>query len=94
MSAMNPLVEDITHAIAALVQAVVGLFLMIGGVAALVWEKTHPPAHDAHLVAELVVALLGAAIVPSVGPVLIKTLRALVGIVLSVLPVRPAKDGS
>lgn len=87
------ILDDITHAIAVLVQAVVGLFLMAGGVTALVWEKTHPPAHDAHLVAELVTALLGAAIVPSVGPVLIKSLGALVGIVLSVLPTRPPKDG-
>ena len=70
--------------------------LLVAGLGSLVWEKTHPPTHDAHLLAELVVALLGAAIIPSVGPVLLGALTKLGGLVLSVLPARPQppKDGA
>ena len=89
----NPIVDDIKAGLAALVQTLVGTVLMAGGVVALWWEKTHAPTHDTHLVAALVVALLGASIIPSVGPVLIKSLKALVGVLTSVLPARP-KDGA
>ena len=91
---MNPIVDDITHGLALLAQTLIGLLLMVAGLGSLVWEKLNPPSHDAHMLAELLVALLGAAIVPSVGPVLIKSLKALVGILLSVVPARPPKDGA
>lgn len=87
---MNPLVEDIKDAIGALIQTVIGLVLMALGIGLLVWEKMNPPTHDAHLWAELGLALLGAAIIPSVGPVLIRSLKAIVSVFVSVLPSRPA----
>ena len=90
------IVDEIEAGLRAVVQTVVGLLLLVAGLASLVWEKTHPPTHDAHLLAELVVALLGAAIIPSVGPVLLGALTKLVTLVLSVLPARPQppKDGA
>ena len=83
------LLDDITHGIEALVQFAVGLLLMALGVIGLWWEKTHPPSHDTHLLACLVVALLGASIIPSVGPVLVRSLKGIVGVLLSVFPSRP-----
>ena len=61
----NPLVDDIKDALGALIQTVIGLVLMALGIGLLVWEKMNPPTHDAHLWAELGLALLGAAIIPS-----------------------------
>jgi hypothetical protein len=81
--------DDIEAGLKALVQTVIGLLLLVAGLGSLVWEKTHPPTHDAHLLAELVIALLGAAIVPSVGPVLLGALSKIVTLVLSLLPSRP-----
>jgi hypothetical protein len=90
------IIEDIEAGLRAVAQLLVGLFFMLGGAAGVVWEKLHPPAHDAHLLAWAVVSLLGACVIPSIGPVLIKSLKGLVAIVLSVLPSRPTppKDGA
>lgn len=84
----NPIVDDITHGIAALLQLAVGLLIMALGVVGIWWEKTHAPTHDTHLLACLVVALVGACIIPSIGPVLIRSLKGIVGVLLSVLPTR------
>lgn len=88
------LLDDFTHGLAVLVQLAVGVLLMALGVVGLWWEKTHDPSHDSHLIAALIVALLGASIIPSVGPVLIRSLKGIVGVLVSVLPTRPPKDGA
>jgi hypothetical protein len=84
------LLDDITHGIEALLQLAVGFVLMALGVLGIWWEKTHEPSHSTHLLAALVVALLGACIIPSIGPVLIRSLKGIVGVLLSVFPARQA----
>lgn len=86
------IIDEIEHGLAVLVQAAVGLFFMLGGAAGVVWEKMNPPSHDAHLLGWAVLSLVGACIIPSIGPVLTKSLRAIVGVVLTILPTRPPKD--
>jgi hypothetical protein len=89
MSDLTHILKEIGEGVAKALQLVVGLLIMGLGVAGLWWEKTHAsPAHDSHLVGALVVALLGASIIPSVGPVLIRSLKGIVGVLTSILPTR------
>jgi hypothetical protein len=92
---MSGVVKLLQEAAEAVAQTVVGGVIMGLGIAGIMWEKKNPPAHDAHLLAWLVVALLGACIIPSIGPKLIGALTKLVNLVLLILPSRPAppKDG-
>lgn len=93
---MSDVVKLLTEFAEATLQTIFGCLIMAGGVAYIVWEKKTPPAHDMHLLAGLVVALLGACIVPSIGPRLLGALTKLVTLVLQFLPARPQppKDGA
>jgi hypothetical protein len=88
------IVDEIEAGLRALIQTVVGLFFMLGGAGFLWLEYRSTPAHGTHLIAGLVVSLVGAAILPSVGPALIAALKGVVGVLLSVFPARTPKDGA
>lgn len=71
--------DDISHGVEKLLQAAVGLFFMALGVGYIMWEKTHPPTHDVHLLAGLFVSLFGASCLP-VGPAIVGSMTATVGV--------------
>jgi hypothetical protein len=74
---MTPL-DDFEQFAEKALQALVGLIFMAAGFGYIAFEKTHPPTHDAHLLAGLFVAFFGAACLP-IGPAVVKALTATVG---------------
>lgn len=91
---MTPLIDDIMHAFALLGQIVVGLFFMLGGAGWFVYELQQQPTHSGHLIAAGSVCVFGAAILPSVGPSVMKALKGVATVVQSFIPTRAApKDG-
>lgn len=85
---MSPLLEDIEHGLAVLLQTLVGLFFMFGGAAWFAYQVLNPPLVASHLIGAGSVSVFGAAVLPSVGPLVMKALKAVAGVVQSFLPAR------
>lgn len=91
---MSPLLEDIEHGLAVLLQTLVGLFFMFGGAGWFAYQVLNPPLVATHLAAAGAVSVFGAAVLPSIGPAVMNTLKGVAGVVQSFLPARtPPKDG-
>jgi hypothetical protein len=84
---MTPL-DDIEHGIRVLAQAIVGALFMAGG-GLLLWFEFHtPPTHSTHVYLGVALAVFGAAILPSIGPAVMKALSAIVDALVKLLPFR------
>jgi hypothetical protein len=83
------LVEDVEHIAAVIGQTLVGLFFMLGGAGWFVYEIQERPPHTGHLIAAGAVSVFGAAVLPSVGPWVLKALKGVATVVQSFLPARP-----
>lgn len=85
---MSPLGEDIEHGLAVIAQAVVGLFFMLGGAAWFAYQVMHAPLVASHLIGAGSVCVFGAAVLPSVGPIVMTALKGVASVVQSFLPAR------
>lgn len=90
---MSPLYEDFAHLVAVVSQAVVGLFFMLAGAAWFAFTITRTSFQTGHLIAAGSVCVFGAAVLPSVGPFVMRALKGVASVVLSFLPARPNKAG-
>jgi hypothetical protein len=77
---------DLIEWMAGLAQALVGLLFMAIGLGILAGEFLRPPTHSGHVYLAVALAVFGGAVLPSIGPAVMKALSAIVSAIVQLLP--------
>lgn len=80
--------DDITHGIAVVFQAAIGVVFLLAGLAIVGVEFWRPPTHSGHVYLGVTLAVFGAAIMPSIGPAVVTAIKAIVDALVKLLPFR------